>query len=173
MSDSWIDYPIGAFRAAASSTIGGLFLCVLACVTGEWLHMVMDSNLDCLEYGFYSFCFPEFSEMVWVFFVLPMIGVLSGYGIPLVLLQLGCVILILREENMLHCWFGLAYCQALLTYICLSVMGYHGFGGWHLASITVTLLVLGVTHGLLVWFMAWRIKRWASYNDVPEMGGTP
>jgi len=168
MINSWLDYLIRLFRATARTAIGGVFLCVLACTAGEWIHLFIAENI---EYGIRSLTFPDFFDLMGTFVLIPASGVVRGWGIPLMLLQLGCVILILQAKHLLHCWFGLAYCQALLTTVFLVEIS-NGFERWHLASIAVTLLILGVTHALLAWFLAWRIKRGAPHDDVPEPEGT-
>ena len=154
MINNWLDYPIRAFRATARTVIGRFFLCVLACTAGEWIHLFIAENI---EYGIRSLTFPDFYDLQGTFILIPVSGVVRGWGIPLLLLQLGGFNLILRGKHILHYWFGLAYCQALLTTIFLAEMSC-GFKRWHLTSVAATLLTLGVTHGLLAWFTAWRKK---------------
>ena len=157
MADNGFDYPLGAFRAAASTITGVIFLVISACVVGQSLQAVIFCFLDNLGYGFPSISFSEIMEAtVAGLFLLPFLGIFSLYGIPLILLQFGCVIQIFQEEKALRNWFILAYCQALLVYIFIGKND--RFGGMNLASIAITLLVLGGIHGFLAWAMNRRIK---------------
>lgn len=152
MSDSWLDYPLGVFRAAARTAIGGLILSIFACMAGEWLYIVIVANLDSLGSESHCYYFPDLYDMIGVFLGTLAIGALSLCGIPLILLQLGCVCRILLEENLLRYWFIIAYSQALLTYIFSAITSdSYNFWGKNFASITVTLLILGIIHGLLAW----------------------
>jgi len=161
MAKEWFDYPLGAFRAAAGTAIGGILLAILAHMMGSFLYLMMDTNLkDGFQYFSFNPSLSDFGEFMLLLPFISAVGFLSLYGIPLVLIQLGCFGQIVWEQKVLHSWFVLAYCQVPLTYICLSAMEgyYEGLWGWHLASIAVSLLVLGVIHAFLVWLLRWRIR---------------
>jgi len=171
MSKEWLDYPVGVFRLAARTAIGGILLSVVTCVTSGWLYILIAANQYNLQDGFKYLSIPSLTETaVMTLTLIPAIGILSLYGIPILWIQLGCVSRILQEENTLHDWFILAYCQMLLTYIWLSKAECGSFWGWHLASLAATLFVLGIIHGFLAWMIMRRLKLMgrASHDVVKE-----
>ena len=162
MASIWIDYPIGVFTAAARTTLGGILLVILACVIGGWLVMSSTVVLHCAcssIYYTYGECWGHIcyatEEMMEMMPFIGAIGVLRGYGIPFVLVQVVCAAqLIWMEYNLLHSWFAITYCQAFLTYLARS--SFDGWGDWEeIAGTVVALLVLVGLHI----FLAWLIRR--------------
>jgi len=158
MKKEWLDYPIGAFRAAASTMIGSFFLSYFACLVATLLYGVIVMISDGVENGFDFSHLPNWAEVLSLPFVVSGMGILGLYGIPFSLIQAGYFCQILQEENVFRNCFILAYCQVLLTYLWGAIWEEAGFWGWNFACIAITLFILGGTHGFLTWTMTRRRK---------------
>ena len=151
MPSMWTDYPLGVFTAAARTTVGGIFLIILACVVGGWLYLCIEKIIQYSYRPSAYILWDSFLLATVMFLVVIGTGLFLFYGIPFVLIQLACVYqIIYAEDKLLHSWFGIAYCQAFMTFV-LCAMTREIWDWGKAGSIAITLLVLGGMHLFLAW----------------------